>query len=58
MNDYEALKAYGFSPAKAGEILLDMQRGDIYAKVALAAATSHRANPDAAIDKATGGNQS
>ena len=38
MTDYEALKAYGFSPAKAGEILLDVKRGDQYAKAALAIA--------------------
>lgn len=31
MSDYELLKAYGFSPAKAGEIALDAQRGDKYA---------------------------
>lgn len=29
---YEELVAYGFSPAKAGEILLDAKRGIEYAK--------------------------
>ena len=38
MTDYEALKAYGFSPAKAGEILLDVKRGDGYAARFLAMA--------------------
>lgn len=32
MSDYEALKRYGFSPAKAAEIALDARRGDWYAK--------------------------
>lgn len=30
-SDYEALKAYGFSPAKAAEIVLDAKRGDRHA---------------------------
>lgn len=29
---YRALKRFGFSPAKAGEILLDAQRGCNYAR--------------------------
>ena len=29
---YQMLKRYGFSPAKAGEILLDAQRGNAYAR--------------------------
>lgn len=32
MSNYEALKRYGFSPAKAAEIALDVKRGDWYAK--------------------------
>jgi hypothetical protein len=28
MSDYEALKRYGHSPAKAAEIALDAKRGD------------------------------
>lgn len=32
MTDYELLKAYGFSPAKAAEIEIDARRGDKYAK--------------------------
>lgn len=28
---YQALKAFGFSAAKAAEVLLDSQRGDAYA---------------------------
>jgi hypothetical protein len=31
MSDYEALKSFGFSPAKAAEILLDVKRGDTLA---------------------------
>lgn len=31
MSDYEALKAYGHTPAKAAEIVLDAQRGDLWA---------------------------
>jgi hypothetical protein len=38
MTDYEILKSYGFSPAKIGEILLDVKRGDNYANLALAVA--------------------
>lgn len=32
---YEALKAYGFSPFKAAEIVLDAQRGGAYGHHAL-----------------------
>ena len=32
MTDYEALKSYGLSPAKAAEIVLDAKRGDQYAR--------------------------
>ena len=32
MSNYEVLKLYGFSPAKALEICLDVERGDGYAK--------------------------
>lgn len=35
MSDYQALKAYGFSPAKAAEIELDANRGDAHAKAFL-----------------------
>jgi len=35
MTDYEALKAYGFSPAKAAEIVLDARRGSRYAQTVL-----------------------
>lgn len=35
LSDYEALKAYGFSPAKAAEIELDVKRGDVLAKQTL-----------------------
>jgi hypothetical protein len=38
MSDYEVLKAYGFSPAKAGEIVLDCTRGDVYAQAVLSIA--------------------
>jgi hypothetical protein len=31
MTDYEALKRYGHSPAKAAEIVLDAKRGDPHA---------------------------
>jgi len=31
MSRYEALKAYGHSPAKAAEIILDAERGDKHA---------------------------
>lgn len=31
MSDYEALKKFGFSPAKAAEIVLDAMRGDTVA---------------------------
>lgn len=31
MNDYEALKRHGHSPAKALEIVLDAKRGDQHA---------------------------
>lgn len=31
MSDYEALKKFGFSPAKAAEILLDVKRCDTVA---------------------------
>ena len=31
MSDYEILKAYGHSPAKAAEIVLDAKRGDAWA---------------------------
>lgn len=31
MSDYDLLKAFGFSPAKAAEIVLDAKRGDAYA---------------------------
>lgn len=27
-DDYEMLKSFGFSPAKASEVLLDVKRGD------------------------------
>ena len=37
MSDYEALKAYGFSPVTAAQIVLDAKRGDHYAQAALAA---------------------
>ncbi len=35
MTAYEALKAYGFSPARAAEIELDASRGDTYAAAVL-----------------------
>lgn len=38
MTDYETLKAYGFGPALAAQIVLDVKRGDHHAKAALAAA--------------------
>lgn len=38
MSDYECLKAYGHSPAKAAEIALDAERGDRYAIQWIAAA--------------------
>jgi len=44
MTDYEALKADGFSAAKAAEIVLDAKRGDSYAKLFLRLAVS-KANP-------------
>jgi hypothetical protein len=31
-SDYEALKAYGHSPAKASEIVLDAKRGDFFSR--------------------------
>ena len=31
--EYAALKAYGFSPAKAAEIVLDAGRGSLYAQM-------------------------
>lgn len=31
--EYAALKAYGFSPAKAAEITLDARRGLLYAQM-------------------------
>jgi hypothetical protein len=31
-NDYEALKAFGHSPAKAAEIILDAKRGDFFSR--------------------------
>ena len=31
--EYASLKAYGFSPAKAGEIVLDARRGSLYAQM-------------------------
>lgn len=36
VSDYEALKAYGHSPAKAAEIVLDAKRGDFFSKQYLA----------------------
>jgi hypothetical protein len=30
--DYAALKAYGHSPAKAAEIVLDAKRGDFFSR--------------------------
>lgn len=36
MNDYEALKAYGHSAAKAAEIILDANRGDFFSQRYLA----------------------
>ena len=45
MTPYDALKAYGHSPAKAAEIALDAKRGDTYALQWLDAAT--RALPPA-----------
>jgi hypothetical protein len=38
VTDYEALKAFGFSPMKAAEIALDAKRGDTYAASWLALA--------------------
>jgi hypothetical protein len=38
MTDYEALKAYGFSPVKAAEIVLDASRCDAYALTVVAIA--------------------
>jgi hypothetical protein len=40
MTDYELLKRFGFSPAKAAEILLDVKRGDTLAFMWLSLARS------------------
>lgn len=32
LSDYAALKAYGHSPAKAAEIVLDAKRGDFFSR--------------------------
>lgn len=32
VTDYAILKAYGFSPAKAAEVVIDANRGDEHAK--------------------------
>jgi hypothetical protein len=32
VSDYDALKAYGHSPAKAAEIVLDAKRGDFFSR--------------------------
>ena len=42
--EYAALKAYGFSPAKAGEIVLDARRGSLYAQMFIRLALA--AQPD------------
>jgi len=48
--DYAALIAYGFSPAKAGEILLDVKRGDWFAARVLEHARAG-IEPEKAADK-------
>lgn len=48
MTDYQILKAYGFSPAKAAEISLDAERGVRHAKwwLRLARNAALIANPE------------
>lgn len=40
--EYAALKAYGFSPAKAAEIALDARRGSLYARMFIRLALAAR----------------
>ena len=53
MSDYETLVAYGHSPAKAAEIVLDASRGDAYAKAWIARVTKNVNSRQQAHEAAT-----
>lgn len=46
MSDYEALKAYGHSPAKAAEIVLDAKRGDFFSRGWIKVVRQHLFGPE------------